>query len=69
LETFVTYLPAIACGAMLLLVCIPMMRDMHRGHGESAGTASGQEIAELREEVARLKAERALEDASETVDG
>jgi hypothetical protein len=69
LETFVTYLPAIACGAMLLLVCIPMMRNMHKGHGESAGTASRQEIAELREEVARLKAERALEDASETVDG
>jgi hypothetical protein len=69
LETIVAYLPAIACGAMLLLLCIPMMRNMHQGYGESAGTASRQEIAELREEVARLKAERALEDASETVDG
>jgi hypothetical protein len=69
LRTLVTYLPALACGAMLLLVCIPMMRNMHKGPGESEDTASRQEIAELREEIARLKAERALEDASETVDG
>jgi hypothetical protein len=69
LETFVTYLPAIACGAMMLLICIPMKRNMHKDRGESAGPASRQEIAELREEVARVKAERALEDASETVDG
>ncbi|MGH2775242.1 MAG: hypothetical protein ACRDJT_07410 [Actinomycetota bacterium] len=67
METLVAYLSAIACGAMLLLICIPMMRNMHKGHGDSAGTASRQEIAELREEVARLKAERTLEDASETV--
>jgi len=69
LETLVAYLPAIACGAMLLLICIPMMRNMHKGHDESAGTASRQEIAELREEVGRLKAERPLGHASETVDG
>jgi ubiquitin C-terminal hydrolase len=54
---------------MMLLICIPMMRNMDKAHRESAGTASRQEIVELREEVARLKAERALEDASETVDG
>jgi hypothetical protein len=42
---------------------------MHKGHGESEDTASRQEIVELREEVAHLKAERALEDASETVGG
>jgi hypothetical protein len=69
LETLLAYLPALACGAMMLAICIPMMRNMHKGHGGSEDTASRQEIADLREEVARLKAERALEDVSETVDG
>lgn len=53
---------------MMLLICIPMMRNMHKGHGEP-DDSTRQEIAELREEVARLKAERALEDKSESVDG
>lgn len=69
METLITYLPAIACGAMMLLICIPMMRNMHKGNGESDGSDTQREIGELREEIARLKAERALEDKSETVDG
>ena len=69
MRTLVTYLPAIACGAMMLLICIPMMRNMHKDHGESDDSDTRREIGELREEVARLKAERAVEDPSETVDG
>ena len=68
METVFAYLPAIACGAMMLFICIPMMRNMHKGHGSSEDSGAGSEIAELREEIARLKAERALE-KSETVDG
>jgi hypothetical protein len=69
LRTLATYLPAIACGAMMLLICIPMMRNMHKSSGGSDDSDTQREIGELRDEVARLKAERALEDKSETVDG
>lgn len=67
--TLFGYVPALLCGAMMLLVCIPMMRSMHKGHGESDEVKGREEIAELREEIARLKAGRALEDESETIDG
>jgi hypothetical protein len=68
LETLLAYLPALACGAMMLAICIPMMRNMHKGH-EFGGTDSEKEIAELRDEIARLKTERALKDERETIDG
>lgn len=69
MRTLAGYLPALVCGAMLLLVCIPMMRAMHKGHGKSDDTTDRQLIAELQEEVARLKAERALDNARDNVDG
>lgn len=67
MRTLLTYLPALACAGMMLLICVPMMRNMHKGQSDDKGTS--EEVAELREEVARLKAERALSDTSETVDG
>jgi hypothetical protein len=69
LDTFISYLPALLCGAMLLFICIPMMRNMHKGHGESDDAAIRQEVAELREELARLRAERTLAAPEETRDG
>lgn len=61
------YLPALACGEMMLLICVPMLRG--RKHDQPTDqSASQQEVAELREEIARLKAELALED-SEALDG
>ncbi len=68
MDTLITYLPALACGAMLLFICIPMMRNMHKGHGESDDAVTRQEIAKLRNEIARLKAERTLAE-SEPIDG
>lgn len=68
MDTFIAYLPALVCGAMLLFICIPMMRNMHQGNGESDNAVIGQEVAALREEIARFKAERALAE-SEPVDG
>jgi hypothetical protein len=69
LETFISYLPALACGAMMLLICIPMMRNMHKGHDGSTDTDTRQEIAELREEIARLRAEKTLDSDEERVGG
>ncbi|MFN2524942.1 MAG: hypothetical protein ABR505_01555 [Actinomycetota bacterium] len=69
METLIAFLPALACGAMMMLICIPMMRNMHKGHDNSADTDKRHEVAELREEIARLKAERALEDKIEAHDG
>lgn len=68
METLLSYLPALACAGMMLVICLPMMRNMHKGHGEADDSATRQEIAELREEIARLKAERALQE-NEPIDG
>ena len=51
-------LPAVACGAMMLLICVPMMRNMHKGGETPDDAGTHGEIAELRDEIARLKAER-----------
>lgn len=70
MSTLIAYLPVIACVGMMALICIPMMRNMHKSHGRSEDDSDARrEIAELREEIALLKAERALEDKTETVDG
>ena len=58
MQAILSYLPAIACGAMVLFICIPMMRNMHKGDKSSDDSAARDEIAELREEIARLRAER-----------
>ncbi len=52
---------------MMLLVCIPMMRTRHRDDGSDDRDGAG-ELVELREEIARLKAERTRE-KTEAVDG
>ena len=68
LRSLAAYLPALACGAMMLLICVPML--LGRKHKQpSDESASKQEVAELREEISRLKAERALEDDSEVIGG
>jgi hypothetical protein len=69
LRTFIAYLPLIACVGMMALICIPMMRNMHKGQEGSNDSDAQREIGELREEIALLKAERALEKESETLDG
>lgn len=69
MDTFIFLSAGLLCGAMLLSICIPMMRNMHKGHGESDDAAIRQEVAEHREELARLRAERTLAAPEETRDG
>lgn len=49
-------LPALACGAMMV-GCVVMMSRTHRGRGRG-GAADSEEVARLREEVGRLRADR-----------
>jgi hypothetical protein len=67
MENLIAYLPLLACGAMMMFICIPMMRNMHKGHDDSADAR--REIVELREEVARLRAEKALDASEERIGG
>ncbi len=51
---------------MMLFICVPML--LGRKHNQSSDQgASQQEVAELREEISRLKAARALEDRNESL--
>lgn len=66
MRSLIAYLPLIACGAMMLLICIPMM--FGRKHGSGDAGATQQDVAELHEEIARLKAER-TDNRSEALSG
>ncbi len=68
MRTLVAYVPALACGAMMLLICVPMLLGRRHNQPLDRG-ASQEEVAELREEISRLKAERALDDKTESLDG
>lgn len=52
--------PALACGAMMLVMFVPMF--MNRKNNNGAEAASKEDVAALREEISRLRATRALED-------
>ncbi len=69
METLVFYLPALGCGAMMLLICIPMMRNMHKRHDDPADSDTRQKIAELREEISRLRAENTLDSGEKRTSG
>jgi hypothetical protein len=53
---------------MMLLICVPMLLGRKHGHDADPG-ASKQEVADLREEISRLKGERAIDDKAEALDG
>lgn len=54
MRSLVVYLPLIACGAMMLLMGVPMLvgRKQNNATGQAA---SQEEVAELRDEISRLK--------------
>ncbi len=57
MESLLIYAPALACVAMMLVICVPMMRRMMSGGSCDDAGASRDEVAELRAEVARLRGE------------
>jgi hypothetical protein len=64
-RTLITLLPALACGAMML-VCARMMFGRH---GQPHDDPQTREIAELRDEVTRLRAGRTLQGEEEKING
>ena len=56
-------LPALACAAMMLLICVPMMMG-HKHKNDSDG-ATPEDLKALREELAALKAEGASPEATD----
>jgi hypothetical protein len=60
LDALLGWLPFLGCAAMMF-VCLRHMAKASRNQQQRGGDASTQQdIAELRDEVARLRAERAL---------
>lgn len=58
MKTILIYLPSIACLAAAAIICLPMLLK----HGKHE---PNQEVAELKEEVAQLRAQIALRDNEE----
>jgi hypothetical protein len=67
LRTFLTFLPAIGCLAMMLVMCGPMMLKRSKGRSsavEDDPNYVSKDIAELRDEVSSLRARLALREGS-----
>lgn len=60
MDNLVWLLPVLGCGGGMIL-CMWLMSKMGRGHGGDPSSSS--EVAELRDEVARLRREQEAERA------
>lgn len=60
MKALLIYLPAFACLAMAAIICLPMLLK----HGKHQ---ADPEVAELKEEVARLRAQIVLREDDEEV--
>lgn len=60
MKTLLVYLPALACLAMALIICLPMLLK----HGKHE---TNPEVTEPKEEVARLRAQIALRENEEVI--
>jgi hypothetical protein len=69
LEFLIAYLPVLACGAVMFFCFRHMSMGSKQQTDDQLDVATKQEIAELREELARLRAERTLAAPQETRDG
>jgi hypothetical protein len=69
LEFLIAYLPVLACGAVMFFCLRHMSMGGKQHTDDNIDVATKQEIAELREELARLRAERTLASTDKTRDG
>jgi len=69
LDFLIAYLPLLACGAVMFFCMRHMSMADKQQTDDATDVATKQEVAELREELARLRAERALASTEETRDG
>ncbi len=69
MEFLIAYLPVLACGAVMFFCLRHMSMGSKQQTDDKLDVATKQEVAELREELAGLRAERALAAQEETRDG
>ena len=69
MESLIAYLPVLACGAVMFFCLRHMSTGSKQQNDEKTDVATKKEIAELREELARLRAERTLASSKESRDG
>ncbi len=69
MEFLIAYLPVLACGAVMFFCLRHMSMGSKQQNDDKVDVATKQEIAELREELARLRAERTLASSEESRDG
>ncbi|MGH2385678.1 MAG: hypothetical protein ACRDJL_09535 [Actinomycetota bacterium] len=69
MEFLIAYLPVIACGAVMFFCMRHMWMGGKQQRDDLTDVATKQEIAELREELARLRSERSLVSTEESRDG
>jgi hypothetical protein len=69
LELLIAYLPVLACGAVMFFCFRHMSMGSTQQTDDKLDVATKQEIAELREELACLRAERTLASSEEARDG
>lgn len=67
MRALIALLPGLACAAMMLFVCVPMMRGKHATDGGKT-QATREEVAALREEVTRLREDKLAAEGGQKVD-
>lgn len=60
METLIFFLPVLACGALMFFCMRHMTMGSKHDADQGIEQSSSEEIAELREDIARLRAEKAL---------
>lgn len=69
MDFLIAYLPLLACGAVMFFCFRHLSMGGKQQTDDKIDVTTKQEIAELRKELARLRAQRTLASSEETRDG